>query len=142
MSMLGALEISASGLSAQRKRLEVITSNLVNARTTRTPDGGPYKRKDVFFEALPVEAQGQVNGSNASPSFVKIDRIIETDDPFNKVYDPGHPDADSEGYVTYPNVSVVKEMVNMLSATRSYEANIQAVQAAKHLVESALELLA
>lgn len=143
MDFLDALNISASGLSAQRVRMNVISSNLANVNTTRTPEGGPYQRKDVIFSAQPggqsfaevLDAQ-QTQGI----SEVKVVKVFNDARPPLVKYDPQHPDADAEGYVTLPNINVIEEMVNMISATRSYEANVAAVNAAKNMALKALEI--
>jgi flagellar basal-body rod protein FlgC len=143
MSLTTAVEVSASGLSAQRRRLEVLMSNLVNANTTQPAGKEVYRRRDVVFtaEAPPQsfgsafdEAMGAVNGVDASQV------ITDKSDPIKR-YEPGHPHADKDGYVYYPNVNAMEEMVNILSATRSYEANLQAVNAAKDMRTKTLEIL-
>ena len=144
MSLLSALQIAASGLTAQRQRIEVISSNLANANTTRTADGTPYRRKDLVFEAQPVQNSFSNTLSaaleNQSTRGVKVTGVYEDDSPFIRRYDPGHPDADGEGYVLMPNVSPVEEMVNLISATRSFEANTQAMSAIKEIAQKSLEL--
>ncbi len=147
MSFWNSLRISASALSAQRLRLDVISNNIANAETTRTDSGGPYQRQDVVFASengnrfLPQLLQAQ---RTSTPSLgaggVRVDSIVTDDQPGQRVYDPTHPDADAEGYVTYPNVNLVVEMTNMLSATRSYEANLAMVNAAKQMALKALEI--
>jgi len=149
MSFWSTLRIGASALTAQRLRLDVIANNIANAETTRTEDGGPYQRQDVVFQAK--------NSETSFPSFlasrsgistymqqgeggVEVASIIEDDAPGERVYDPTHPDADEEGYVTYPNVNIVVEMTNMLSATRSYEASLAALDSAKTMALKALEI--
>jgi flagellar basal-body rod protein FlgC len=142
MNFLDSLAISSSGLSAQRLRMNLISSNMANANTTRTQNGEPYKRKDVVFEssqtdsfksALDEQLAGQGHG-------VKVARIIEDDKPFVQKYDPGHPDADENGYIRLPNVNIVEEMVNMISASRSFEANATAVRATKDMAGMALDI--
>jgi flagellar basal-body rod protein FlgC len=128
MSVLSALGISAMGLTAQRQRIEVISTNLANANTTRTAEGGPYRRKDLVFEAASKDAsfaaafeaqlESQVHG-------VEVVGIYEDGDPFIRKYEPGHPDADADGYVSYPNISPIEEMVDLISATRSFEASVE-----------------
>ncbi len=148
MSFFDVFDIAASGMSAQRLRMNVISSNLANANTTRTPEGGPYRRKDVVFMAARL---GRTEGgfgeylrrmlfSPSEPEGVKVVEIVEDQKPFRKVYDPYHPDADKEGYVLYPNVDVVEEMVNLLSASRSFEANVTAFNSAKDMVMKTLEI--
>ncbi len=143
MNFLDALDASASGLSAQRLRMNLISSNLANINTTRTPEGEPYRRKDAVFEA--VDRQNSFkNVLDASLSSnltqVKVAEVIEDDRDFQQKFDPGHPDADENGYVLLPNINVVEEMVNMISATRSFEANVSAVKATKDMAASALEI--
>lgn len=141
---LTGFKISSSGLTAQRKRLDTINSNIANVNTTRTPEGGPYRRKDVVFEALPeTKSFGEVL-SSTSPQH-QMNRVQVTDivsdrgAPIMK-YDPTHSDANAEGYVAYPNVNVMEEMANMIQATRAYEANVSALQATKDMALSALEI--
>jgi flagellar basal-body rod protein FlgC len=143
MGMMTAVEVGASGLSAQRKRLEVLVGNLVNANSTR-PDGKDvYRRKDVVFSSTTPEptfgsALSQAMGAVQS---VKISGVVTDQSEPVKRYEPGHPHADKDGYVLYPNVNPLEEMVNIMSATRSYEANLQAVNAAKEMATKTLELL-
>jgi flagellar basal-body rod protein FlgC len=142
MNFLDSLSISASGLSAQRLRMNLISSNMANVNTSRTETGEPYKRKDVIFEAVQegdfrnmLQAQlGEAEGG------VKVARIIEDNKPFIEKYDPDHPDADENGYVRLPNINVVEEMVNMISASRSFEANATAIRATKDMAGIALEI--
>lgn len=143
MDFFTALDISASGLSAQRIRMNTISSNLANAQSTQTPEGGPYRRKDVVFSANPPQntfneiLQGKLAGKINQ---VNVVEIVEDPRPFKMVYDPNHPNADKSGYVAYPNVNVMEEMVNMLSASRSYEANVSAIKAAQEMALKALEI--
>ena len=143
MDFFDALHTSSSGLSAQRLRMNLISSNLANIRTTRTPQGGPYKRKDAIFEAKPVsESFKDVLRSRGAKgvSEVKVAGIIE--DPAQPImkYDPNHHDADEKGYVGMPNINLMEEMVNMITAARSYEANIAAVKASKSMALKALDI--
>ncbi len=133
--------ISASALRAQRLRMDVIAANLANAQSTRTPAGGPYHRRDVVLEALPQSGSFEdiLAGGTASAG-VRVSRIVEDRHPPQLVFDPGHPDADAKGYVAMPNVNVITEMVDMMSATRAYEANVAALNATKRLLEAALEI--
>ena len=143
MNFIDALRASASGLSAQRLRMNVISSNLANANTTRTAAGGPYRRRDVVFAAEAADPrfgdvlQAQIHGHL---TVVKVAGVVEDASPLPKKYDPQHPDADAEGYVTLPNINVVEEMVNMITASRSYEANLAAVRATKNMAQKALEI--
>ncbi|MEI7894943.1 MAG: flagellar basal body rod protein FlgC [Myxococcales bacterium] len=138
--MLGtfsAMEVAASGLSAERARMNTVASNLANARTTRTADGGPYKRLDPVFQSVPL-VKG--NLASNSVSLVRVRAIQEdTRDPM-LVHEPGHPDADPQGYVKYPNVNVVEEMVNMMTASRAYEAGVTSLESIKTMARSALQI--
>ena len=138
MNFLRLFEISSSGLYAQRKRLDVIASNLANLETTRTENGGPYRRKMVVMSTKPVEGFDEVLSSRLEG--VKIDDIVEDDAPFMKVYNPGHPDADEQGYVLKPNVDLIVEITNMLVAKRNFEANVTAVKSTKQMALKALEI--
>ncbi|GBD37615.1 Flagellar basal-body rod protein FlgC [bacterium HR36] len=128
--------ISASGLSAERLRMEVIANNLANAFSTRSLEGGPYRRKDVVFEAVLRNHLGR-------PQLDGVRVVGLEDDPsdFVRVYQPGHPDADADGYVLYPNVSLPLEMVNLLTASRAYEANLKVLQTFRQMMEQAFVLL-
>lgn len=139
MGILDAINVSASGLNAQRTRLNVIAGNLANVSTTRTPEGGPYKRKDVVFESRPTgETFGQVLGEQVQK--VGISEVVEDTAPPRMQYDPSHPDANAQGYVAMPNINLVEEMVNLLAATRSYEANVTALNSSKDMAMRALEI--
>jgi flagellar basal-body rod protein FlgC len=143
MSFLDALQTSASGLSAQRLRMNLISSNLANINTTRTEDGGPYRRKDAVFEAkasqddFGQQLNDRLNEANVGVEVTEIRN--DNRSPIIK-FDPNHPDADSEGFVALPNINVVEEMVNMISATRSYEANVTAIKATKDMASNAMEI--
>ena len=143
MNLMDALHMSASGLSAQRIRMNIISSNLANVNTTRTEDGGPYKRKDPVFAAMPKENSfSDVLKSKYDDHLSEV-KVIEVKEdnrsPLSK-YDPSHPDADKKGYVLMPNINVMEEMVNMMMATRSYEANVAAISATKKMALKALEI--
>ncbi len=151
MSFWDSLRIGSSALAAQRLRLDLISNNIANAETTRTDQGGAYKRQDVVFSTqgqnsfLPAlvlanRKQNPVAENLANLGGVKVDRIITDENPGSRVYDPKHPDADKDGYVTYPNVDLVVEMTNMLSATRSYEANLSMIDASKRMALRALDI--
>ncbi|SHM10385.1 flagellar basal-body rod protein FlgC [Caldanaerovirga acetigignens] len=144
MSMFRAMEISASGLTAQRLRMDVISSNIANVNTTRTEQGGPYRRKRVIFQEKRFEPYFrelfQNKLLNAAGEGVRVVAIEEDYAPFRLIYDPSHPDADVNGYVRMPNVNIVTEMVDMLSATRSYEANVTAINSVKSMISKALEI--
>jgi flagellar basal-body rod protein FlgC len=146
MSFWQSLRIGASGLVAQRLRLDIIANNIANAQTTRTKEGGPYKRQDVVFTpqvndsftpSFIAQSTGLPQGSDGG---VRVAAIVTDQTPGQQVYDPTNPDADAKGYVTYPNVDPVVEMTNMLSATRSYEANLAVVDAAKNMALKALDI--
>ncbi len=143
MDFITNMEVSASGLSAQRTRLNVISQNLANAFTTRTAEGGPYRRQITVFSAAPFtrkleKAMDQPNGEPRSG--VLVNEVKNDTSPFKRVYDPGHPDADQEGYVNLPNVDIHTEMVNMVTAQRSYDANVTAVATSKSMALKALEI--
>jgi flagellar basal-body rod protein FlgC len=159
MSFWDTIRIGASGLQAQQLRLDLISNNIANAQTTRTAAGGPYRRQDVVFTTGQVNLQlpalpfpgsisqvslklpalpAQAGASTASG--VQVAGIVEDSTPGQQVYDPGNPDADAQGYVTYPNVDLVTEMTDMLSATRSYQANLAAIDAARTLALKALDI--
>ncbi len=134
-----ALDISASGLSAQRTRMNVLAENLANAETTRTEDGGPYRRKLVVFGNESPTTFVQALDAEQS-TLVKVVEVAESDDSPRVIYQPSHPDANAEGYVTLPNINPVLEMVDLLAATRAYEANVTAIQAAKSMMSKSLEI--
>ena len=143
MDFFDAIHTSSSGLSAQRLRMNLISGNLANVNTTRTREGGPYRRKEAIFAARPLEESFQKilsDRQNKQLSMVQVDRVIEDSNPPVMKYDPQHPDADEKGYVAMPNINVMEEMVNMISATRSYEANVAALKAAKEMASRALEI--
>lgn len=146
MSMFTAFNINASGLTAQRYRMDIISENVANANTTRTADGTPYRRKVVTFEEKTggVEKFGAVFNkakNNYCGNGVKVDAVAEdTWTEMNKVYDPSHPDADENGYVTYPNVNIITEMTNLIDASRAYEANSTAFNASKSIAQQALNM--
>ena len=142
MNFVDSLDISASGLSAQRLRMNLISSNMANVNTTRTESGEPYKRKDAVFSSIENDNfQTLLEQKTRGPEGgVQVSEIIEDKKPFVEKYDPGHPDADENGYIRLPNVNIVEEMVNMISASRSFEANATAVRATKDMVGVALEI--
>jgi flagellar basal-body rod protein FlgC len=137
------MNVSSSALSAGRTRMNLISSNLANANATRTPEGGPYKRKDAVFSATTVESRFNraLDGATSQQvRKVEVSEIVEDRNPPRLQYDPGHPDANPQGYVAMPNVNVVEEMADMIGATRAYEANVTAVQAAKSMAMKTLEI--
>ncbi|HDM76227.1 MAG TPA: flagellar basal body rod protein FlgC [Deltaproteobacteria bacterium] len=143
MDLMTALKISSSGMSAQRTWMNVLAENLANVNTTRTQEGGPYKRKTVIFETVPNASDFDellANFIDDSLSEVEVSDIVEDGRDFKEVFDPGHPDADEKGIVLYPNISIVEEMVNMLTATRSYEANAAVIKSIRAMAMKTLEL--
>ena len=143
MSFLDILRIGSSGLSAQRIRQEIISSNVANASTTRTEDGKPYVRKDVVFAPSRVSADFNdylTSYLDGGLQGVRVSEIIEDERPFVRRFMPNHPDADGEGYVSFPNVNVIEEMVNLVEATRSYEANLSVMNATKSMAVGAIDL--
>ncbi|EAK1025550.1 flagellar basal body rod protein FlgC [Campylobacter coli] len=162
MAYLSNFDISGYGLSAQRFRMNVISSNIANANTTRTAEGGPYRRREVIFKATDFDKllNEQINKDNnflkyenplndpSSPEEAKpaiqsvvVDKVVRDDKDFRMKYDPSHPDANAEGYVAYPNVNPVIEMADLIEATRAYQANISAFTSAKTIAQSAIDLL-
>jgi flagellar basal-body rod protein FlgC len=147
-SMFSGIDASASGLTAQRLRMDVIAGNIANVDTTRTPEGGPFKRQLVVFASktdptsqnfpfMPVKIKTQMQSPGDG---VKVLEIIKDPSPARLRYEPGHPDANSEGYVAYPNIDTVKEMVDMISASRAYEANITSINASKSMAVKAMSI--
>lgn len=143
MGLFTSFDISGSGMSAQRLRTDIISQNIANVNSTNTADGGPYRRKTVVFAEKSSIDFGEVLMSTAGTvgSGVKVTQIVEDNEtPMSMVYDPAHPDADENGYVTYPNVNVVTEMTNLIDASRSYEANVTAFNASKAMASKGLEI--
>ena len=153
MGLFGSLDISASALSAERLRMDVTAENLANAQSTRTAAGGPYRRKEVvvqangdggFAGALASARAGGGSGAasgGSAPGGVSVSGIVQDQTPNRLVYDPSHPDANAQGYVSMPNVNPVTEMVDLISASRSYEANVTAMQTSKQMFTKTLEIL-
>jgi flagellar basal-body rod protein FlgC len=155
MSLFGGLDISASALSAERLRMDVTAENLANAQSTRTAAGGPYRRKEVVLESTGdsgfasalasarggAASAGGGSGAGAANGGVRVAGIVEDQTPNRLVYDPGNPDANNQGYVSMPNVNPVTEMVDLISASRSYEANVTAMQTTKQMFTKTLDLL-
>lgn len=152
MGFMDSLNVSASGMTAERLRMDVISNNLANASTTRTPQGGPFRRQDVmlapgessFSDTLTQAsagggAAGDSTGGNGLTG-VQVTGIVPDQSPFRQVYDPGNPDADAKGYVRLPNVNVVTEMVDMMTASKAYEADVTAANSAKAMAMKALEI--
>ena len=161
-NFLNSFDISGYGLSAQRVRVNTISSNIANAQTTRTEEGGPYRRREVVFKAVDFNEQfnkaldGMTQsakyedpldegdfGEKVNPAImsVLVDKIVRDDKEFNMKYEPNHPDADANGYVAYQNINPVVEMADLVEATRSYQANVAAFQASKDMANSSLTLL-
>lgn len=146
MGLFDAIDISASGLTAERLRMDVTAENLANAQTTRGPDGGAYRRKAVVLQqqsggGFAGALAGAVQRGNGGPRGVEVTAIVPDTTPSRRVHDPGHPDADADGYVELPNVNPVTEMVDLIGASRAYEANVTAMQTAKTIFSKTLELL-
>jgi flagellar basal-body rod protein FlgC len=143
MNLFGMLEVSGSALAAERWRAEVVSANMANAETTRTTAGGPYRRQLVVFRARPLPRFPLMLASlhEKPPEGVRIDRIVADPSALPRRYEPGHPDADGAGYVSYPNVNPVMEMTDLLSAVRAYQLNAAAVQAAKSMIQQSLQIL-
>lgn len=136
MQALSALDISASGLYAERTRMNVIANNLANSNSTRTPEGGPFRRQLVILQGVEAKVPGDIAGLGVS-----VKGVVDDQSPFPLIYDPGHPDANADGYVAMPNVNVVEEMVDMITALRAYEANITAIDTNKSIFRAALDIL-
>ena len=134
MDSFGVFHVSASALAAQRQRMNVIASNMANAHSTRSAEGGPYRRQDVVFSTESLES-GQTGLEG-----VKVNSIVRDDSPFKMIYDPGHPDANPDGFVAMPNVNIIEEMVNMMMASRAYEASVSAFNMSKAMFMKTLEL--
>jgi len=134
MNSFNVFTVSASALEAQKQRMNVIASNMANVHSTRTDEGGPYRRKDVLFSAAAVQSDPDTLAG------VKVVDIVADSTPFRTVYDPGHPDADKEGYVSMPNINIIEEMVNMMMASRAYEASVSAFNMSKTMFLKTLEL--
>jgi flagellar basal-body rod protein FlgC len=138
MNVFDTMQVISSGLSAERVRINVTTSNLANAQTTRTEEGGPYQRRDPIFQSSPMQSGSFSASLNDAMQSVLVPEIVKDQDPPRLVFDPSHPDADDEGYVSMPNVNMVEEMVNMMQASRSYDANITALRDVMDMAEKAL----
>ncbi len=143
MNLFGMLEVSGSALAAERWRAEVVSANMANAETTRTPQGGAYRRQLVVFRgrSMPRFPLLLARLQKSPQEGVEVDRVVGDTSPMPRRYEPGHPDADSSGYVTYPNVNPVMEMTDLLSAVRAYQLNASAVQAAKNMIQQSLQIL-
>lgn len=141
MSIFNSMKINASGLTLERLKMDVISTNIANINTTRTEKGGPYCRKEVVFRESLIDEKNKSTGETKKKSFgVKVTGILEQEDSLRRVYDPRHPDADEEGYVLMPNVNLADEMIALLHTQRTYEANATALNASKSILKKALEI--
>ena len=142
MAFLYSLNITGSALTAERFRTDIILQNIANQRTTRTEDGGPYRRKQVVFREQQMDFKSELNRalSTSGGGGVIAEEVVESENPFVPVYDPTHPDADEDGYVMMPNVNSAEEMVDLMAATRAYEANVTALNIAKSMTLKALDI--
>jgi flagellar basal-body rod protein FlgC len=135
MDSFAIFKVSASALDAQRGRMNTIASNMANIHSTQTEAGGPYKRKDVVFSTMPIDSD-----KSSGMEGVKLAQVVDSQEPFKKIYDPAHPDADKEGFVSMPNINIMEEMVNMMMAVRAYEANVTTFNMSKSMFLKALEI--
>lgn len=140
MSIFRNMEISSSGLSVERMKMELISSNIANSSTTKTEDGEVYKRKIPTFKEKYQTIINEAGQSQRLGSGVEIEEVVEDDSELKKIYDPSHPDSDEDGFVTLPNVDILDEMVGMMAATRAYEANVTAFNSSKSMLLKALEI--
>lgn len=150
INLFQSMQISASGLHAQRMRMNLLATNLANANSTRTPEGGPYRRKDVVFQPVGIDRLSNAGSPFNKASFesefdrqlkgVQVSEVVRDQRPPRLVYDPNHPDANKDGYVAMPNINPISEMVSLMNATRSYEAGVTAINAAKDMVNKALSI--
>lgn len=141
MDFLTALRISGAGLGVERTRVNLATSNLANAETTRTAEGGPYRRLDPVIQAVPFQTElGDAQAGERQPMQAQVSAIVADQSPGKRVYSPGHPDADAEGFVEMPNVNPVHEVVNLMSASRSYDANATAIETLKSMAQRGLDI--
>ena len=145
MDLFKIFSLSGSGMAAQRSRMTVVAGNLANSETTRTPDGGPYRRRDIIFQSVPADGEFATELDRFSQSAneaqaVEVVGVKQSSRPPRKLFDPNHPDADAAGYVALPNINAMEEMVDMLSAVRSYEANLATYNTTKSLIRKILDL--
>jgi flagellar basal-body rod protein FlgC len=143
MSLFSALSVGASGMAAQRTRAELLVENMANAETTRTPEGGPYRRKDVVFESGAVESpfSSMFTTQLNAPTGVTVSGVITDDSEPERRYMPGHPDADKDGYVAFPKMNPAEDMVDLMDSARTYEANVAAIGAVKDMIQRSIDLL-
>jgi flagellar basal-body rod protein FlgC len=141
MSLFSSLQVSASGMAAQRTRAELLVQNMANVETTRTPEGGPYRRKDVVFSSDLQSSPFSATFQNELSTGVSVADVVTDDRAPELRYMPGHPDANADGYVAYPNLNPAEEMVNLMNAQRSYEGNVSAMSAVKDMISHSIDLL-
>jgi flagellar basal-body rod protein FlgC len=141
MSLFSALSVSSSGMTAQRTRAELLVENLANSETTRTPSGGPYRRKDAVFTTSDQGSPFSSVFENELGTGVRVDDIVQDEREPDRRYMPGHPDADAEGYVGFPRINPAEDMVDLLSASRGYEANVAAISAVKDMIARSIDIL-
>jgi flagellar basal-body rod protein FlgC len=142
MSLFSAIAVGASGMAAQRARAEVLVENLANAETTRTPQGGPYRRKDVVFESSPAaEEFSSIFATELGATGVSVAGVVTDNADPERRYMPGHPDADADGYVAFPHVNPAEDMVDLMDASRGFEANVAAISAVKEMIQRSISLL-
>jgi len=141
VSLFGSLQVSASGMAAERTRAELLVENMANAETTRTPEGGPYRRKDVVFSSEPQSSPfSAVFQTEVGTGVTVSDVITDVRDPIKK-YMPGHPDADANGYVAFPNMNPAEDMVDLLNSQRSYAANVAAISSVKDMISRSIDIM-
>ncbi len=142
MSLFSAISVGASGMAAQRQRAELLVENLANAETTRTPEGGPYRRKDAVFASAPVNSPfASVFEAELEPAGVEVQGVVVDSREPERRYQPGHPDAGPDGYVAFPRVNPAEDMVDLMGAARGYQANVAAISAVKDMIQRSLELM-
>ena len=143
MNLFGVLDISASGLQAERVRAEVVASNMANAQTTRTPEGGPYRRKMVVFGTRNANFQSHMASLGGDDGFpgVAVEKVLTDPTPAIRRFEPSHPDADAQGYVSYPDIDPIQEMTDLMGAARAYELNASAIQVTKSMIQQSLEIV-
>jgi flagellar basal-body rod protein FlgC len=143
MSLFSLLSVSESGMTAQRARAELLVENLANAETTRTPEGGPYRRKDAVFETAPADTpfSSVFEAQLGQPNGVRVSQVVVDDSEPERRYMPGHPDADKDGYVAFPRTNPAEDMVDLMGASRGFEANVSAISAVKDMIQKSIDLL-
>jgi flagellar basal-body rod protein FlgC len=143
MSLFSLLSVSESGMTAQRARAELLVENLANAETTRTPEGGPYRRKDAVFETAPADTpfSSVFEAQLGQPNGVRVSQVVVDDSEPERRYMPGHPDADKNGYVAFPRTNPAEDMVDLMGASRGFEANVSAISAVKDMIQKSIDLL-